>query len=109
MTLRIFNGLLVDIHIYHPSQTTLHVNPDTGEKRDILNKWLVPPVFTFPTSGGCLKAASKTVPYLERVRKEIPNLGTREFDYDDVSFFREISQRLDEFADNTTEKDYGKN
>ena len=41
--------------------------------------------------------------------KEIPNLPTREFDYDDVSFFRDISQRLDEFADNTTEKDYDPN
>jgi len=75
---KIYNGLLVDIYIYHPSQTTWQVNPETGEKREFLTKWCVPPVLTYPVAGVgvCLKGASKVVPYLERVRKEIPLTST---------------------------------
>jgi hypothetical protein len=76
MSLKIYNGLLIDIRIFKPEQTTPHVDPETGGKRDILKKWCVPPILTYPTGGGCLKATSKTVPYLERVRKEIPLTST---------------------------------
>lgn len=76
MTLKIYNGLLVDICIYHPSQTTLQVNPETGDKRDILREIGTTPTLVYPTGGGCLKAASKVVPYLERVRREIPLINT---------------------------------
>ena len=71
MSLKIYNGLLVDIYIYHPSQTTWHVNPETGDKREILAQIGTTPTLVYPTGGGCLKAA-----YLERVRKEIPLTST---------------------------------
>lgn len=75
-TLKIFNGLLIDVYIYHPNQTTWHVSPETGDKRDILTKIGTSPTLEFPRGGKCLKAASKVVSRLERVRKEIPLIST---------------------------------
>lgn len=75
MTLKIYNGLLTDIHIYNLKDVIDYVNHEEEYKRFIIDKLGTIPSYIFPSSG-CLKAASKIVPELERVQKEIPLKST---------------------------------
>ena len=72
---KIFNGLLTDIHIYKPEDVIEYINREEEYKRLIIDKIGTPPSHIFP-SNGCLKAASKVVPELERAQKEIPLKST---------------------------------